>query len=191
MRATLGGRPTVVVLEPDALANGGCSGSNLTEQLATLAGAVDVLAQDPRTSVYLDAGHEDWLSPAEAARRLTAAHVASARGFSLDVANSYATAAEVAYGQQVVAALGGKRFVVDTSRNGGGPPKDLAWCNPPGLLAGARPQGVTGTAGLDGYLWVKQPGESDGPCNGGPSSSQWFASWANDFVARSVAAGRL
>lgn len=40
-------------------------------------------------------------------------------------------------------------------------------------------------------LWVKSPGESDGPCQGGPTSGQWFDAWAVDFVTRSQAAGRL
>ena len=30
----------------------------------------------------------------------------------------------------------------------------------------------------DAELWVKAPGESDGPCNGGPQAGAWWASYA-------------
>ncbi len=193
VRSVISGRDVVVVVEPDALAHGGCTTGSaaLGELLGTIGSAVDVLTSDATTSVYIDAGHEDWLTAADAASRLRAAHVDRARGFSLNVSNFYATSTEVAFGQQVSAQLGGSHFVVDTSRNGAGPTAGLEWCNPAGRLAGAAPGGVTGTDGLDGYLWVKNPGESDGSCLGGPSSGQWFDSWAADFVSRSQAAGRL
>jgi len=80
-------------------------------------------------------------------------------------------------------------FVIDTSRNGRGPldtapfaaapynqPASVistlnagAWCNPPGAGAGLRPTASTGVALVDAYLWVKNPGGSDGACaiNGG------------------------
>ncbi len=193
IRTLIAGRRVIVILEPDALPAGGCTDGSaaLATRLRTLASAVDVLTRDATTAVYIDAGHEDWLTPAQAASRLRDAHVAKTRGFSLNVSNFYTTRNEVAYGQQISSLLGGKHFVVDTSRNGAGPTATFLWCNPSGRLAGSKPHAVTGTPGLDGYLWIKHPGESDGTCNGGPPSGQWFASWANDFAIRSRAAGKL
>ena len=193
IRTLIAGRRVVVILEPDALPAGGCTdgSASLAARLGTLAAAVDVLTRDALTAVYIDAGHEDWLTPAEAATRLRDAHVAKTRGFSLNVSNFYTTSSEVAYGQQISTLLGGQHFVVDTSRNGAGPTPTFLWCNPSGRLAGSRPHAVTGTTGLDGYLWIKHPGESDGSCAGGPPSGQWFTSWANDFAIRSRTAGKL
>jgi cellulose 1,4-beta-cellobiosidase len=63
-----------------------------------------------------------------------------------------------------------KGFIVDTARNGW---KDSAerpsdrrrhrgnWCNVGGAGLGKRPQ-VTGVPGIDAWLWIKPPGESDG-----------------------------
>lgn len=39
------------------------------------------------------------------------------------------------------------------------------WCNPPGAGNGLKPTASTGVALADAYLWVKNPGESDGQCN--------------------------
>jgi endoglucanase len=88
----------------------------------------------------------------------------------------------VTYGRSVAAALGGKHFVVDTSRNGLGPAPDGAWCNPPGRALGARPTVATGEPLHDAALWVKHPGESDGACNGGPAAGTWWAQGALDLA---------
>ena len=197
VRTALAARDTIILLEPDALPAGGCDDGSaaLDARLATMGSAVDILTRDATTAVYVDAGHEQWLTPTQAASRLTAAHVSRARGFSLNVSNMYSTDAEVAYGKQIARLLPGAHFVLDTSRNGAGPAPatDVPnWCNPHGRLAGRAPGVAAGGGTLDGYLWVKKPGESDGSCRTGePSSGQWFAAWANDFVRRSVAAGAL
>ena len=60
----IGDRPALVVLEPDALA-GLCG----TGRLDHLRGAVDRLAR-AQTSVYIDAGHSNWLPARVMARRL-------------------------------------------------------------------------------------------------------------------------
>ena len=78
-------------------------------------------------------------------------------------------------------------MLIDTSRNGWGGPNrptqvststDLntyvnqsridrrphrgGWCNQAGAGIGMRPTGNTGIAGVDAFVWVKPPGESDG-----------------------------
>jgi endoglucanase len=96
-----------------------------------------------------------------------------------------------------------KHFVMDTSRNGQGPwtssvsyADAQVWCNPPNRGLGLRPTTTTGVALIDAYLWVKIPGESDGPCSRGtagstdparggtadPAAGQWFPDVALELV---------
>ncbi|HEY2941766.1 MAG TPA: glycoside hydrolase family 6 protein, partial [Vicinamibacteria bacterium] len=143
------------------------------------------LKADPAVGVYIDAGHSHWMSADTAAARLHAAGVADADGFSLNVSNFYATAGEIAYGRTISQRLGGKHFVVDTSRNGAGVAPST-WCNPPGMALGARPTAATGDALVDAYVWVKRPGESDGTCNGGPSAGAFWPDYALGLAQRST-----
>ena len=47
------------------------------------------------------------------------------------------------------------------------------------------PPGVrTGYAHVDAFLWVKNPGESDGTANGGPVAGQWWAEYALGLAER-------
>jgi endoglucanase len=79
-------------------------------------------------------------------------------------------------------------FIIDTSRNGQGPWAAPAgryrdpqtWCNPPGAGLGNRPLArptPTAFALLDAYLWIKPPGESDGPCNRGAAGTTTDPEW--------------
>jgi endoglucanase len=168
MAASIGKRPAVVILEPDALPQLDClSSSAQTTRLSLFSYAVDRLRSSaPNTWTYLDAGHDDWTPAGTMAKRLNAAGIAHARGFALNVSNFQSTARNVSYAQGVNAALGSaKHFVIDTSRNGN-PLNGDDWCNPTGQRIGAAPR--TGGAGaLDLQLWVKPPGESDGNCGQG------------------------
>lgn len=179
----LGSGPAIVIVEPDALTGIDClSATDRTTRLSLLQNAVTTLSAHPGTMVYLDGGHSKWKSPAETASRLTAAGVAGARGFSLNVSNFQTTANETAFGGQVSTLLGGKRFVIDTSRNGAGP--GSGWCNPSGRALGERPNLTTAHPYIDAYLWVKAPGESDGTCNGGPAAGQFWTKHALDLTRR-------
>jgi endoglucanase len=118
-------------------------------------------------------------------RRLAAAGVSGVRGFALNTANIDTTANEVRYGRQVAAGLGGKPFVVDTSRNGRGALSGtLAWCNPPGRALGQPPTTRTGDSLIDALLWIKPPGQSDGTCNGGPSGGVFWVDYALGLARR-------
>ncbi len=90
------------------------------------------------------------------------------------------TSDETVYGANVSQLLGGKHFVVDTSRNGNG--SNGEWCNPTGRAIGQTPTNQTGNALVDALLWVKTPGESDGTCNGGPSAGVWWPDYALSLV---------
>jgi hypothetical protein len=66
-------------------------------------------------------------------------------------------------------------------RYGRGPytgPDAAQWCNPPGRALGPSPRPDPGPAGIDAYLWIKDPGASDGPCNGGPPAGQFWPQYA-------------
>src|SRR5215469_2861729 len=118
--AGLGGRPAVVILEPDALAlQNNCPNSAQRQaRLQMLSYAVKTL-QTKSDQVYLDAGHSNWVPAGQMARRLRAADVAQASGFALNVANYDSTDREIGYATELDRDLGmAKRFVVDTSRNG-------------------------------------------------------------------------
>ncbi len=183
----IGTRSAVVVLEPDALAMLSClSSTDQSTRLGLLKDAVGVLETQPGVSVYLDAGHSSWIGAAEMASRLISAGVAQAQGFSLNVSNFRLTTESVTYGKDVSARVGGKHFVVDTSRNGLGPAADGQWCNPSGRALGAAPTTATIDPAVDAYLWIKKPGESDGTCNGGPSAGTFWADYALGLAQRSL-----
>ncbi|MGC2374998.1 MAG: glycoside hydrolase family 6 protein [Solirubrobacteraceae bacterium] len=186
----IGGRRAVVILEPDALAELECLPSDEQAGYYELLNyGVTHLGAGPLVSVYLDAGHAGWQPASTIATRLSKAGVASARGFSLDVSNFGSTAVETGYGTAIGGYLGGAtHFVIDTSRNGRGPAPGGAWCNPPGRGLGQAPTSQTGNPLIDAYIWIKQPGASDGACNGGPSAGQWWPAYALE-LAENAAAG--
>jgi endoglucanase len=137
----------------------------------------------PNARVYLDAGNPGiFRDPTRLAGPLKQAGMPSGRGFSANVSNFQWTSYMVAWSQQLERALGGKtRAVIDTSRNGRGPytgPDNPQWCNPPGRALGPAPRLDPGPAGIDAYLWIKDPGASDGPCNGGPPAGQYWPQYA-------------
>ena len=164
------GRPAIVVVEPDAVGQlDKCTGP---ERADLIRYAVDTMSATG-ARVYIDAGHSQWLSAEEMARRLDSVGIASARGFTTNVANYYPVAAERDYAEHVVAALAalgqdGKRYLIDTGRDGGEvSPGDK--CNAPGARSGPAPA-LLFDGNMDGYLWIKPPAESDGSCHGGPPS---------------------
>ncbi|MFE5755209.1 glycoside hydrolase family 6 protein [Streptomyces massasporeus] len=183
--AGIGDRAATVVLEPDALLHlvDGCTPEQFHEErYDLLKGAVTKLKSLKNTKVYLDAGNAGWQNPDQIFDSLNRAGIAQADGFSVNVSNFYSTKESIAYGKQLSAKVGGKHFVIDTSRNGKGPygagNPDERWCNPPGRALGETPTTKTADPLVDAYLWVKRPGESDGECKGGPKAGQWWGDYA-------------
>ncbi len=184
--AGIGERPAVVILEPDAIAHAldGCQGSPAaTERYPLLEEAVEAYAQAPNAWVYLDAGNAGWIADTGAlAQALTRSGVGEAAGFALNVSNFEPTEASYRYGAAVSEELGGDtHFVIDTSRNGGSVEAG-DWCNPVGARLGEEPTTQTDRALLDALLWVKQPGDSDGECRGGPPAGQWWPEYAQTLL---------
>ena len=165
----IGGKPAIVIIEPDALAQLDClSGQAYTDRVDLLKYASTQFAQKaPNTWAYMDGGNATWIPAATMATRLKSVGVQSIHGFALNVSNFYTTADSTTYGKAVDAALGYTApFVVDSSRNGAGhgTPDDKLWCNPPKRKLGATSQ-LGG--GPEMQLWIKVPGDSDGSCGYG------------------------
>ncbi|CAL9562045.1 Endoglucanase A [Streptomyces sp. enrichment culture] len=185
----IGDRSATVILEPDAVLHlvDGCTPEEFHEErYDLLGGAVDQLKALKNTKVYLDAGNAGWGNPDQIHEPLKWAGVDRADGFAVNVSNFYSTEDSIAYGKQLSAKVGGKHFVIDTSRNGNGPytggDEAERWCNPPGRALGETPTTRTDDPLVDAYLWVKRPGESDGECKGGPKAGQWWEEYALDLT---------
>ncbi|GAB2742452.1 glycoside hydrolase family 6 protein [Streptomyces bullii] len=181
----IGDRSATVVLEPDAVLHlvDSCTPEQFHEErYDLLKGAITKLKSLKNTKVYLDAGNAGWGKPDQIFEPLKWAGIDQADGFSVNVSNFYSTEDSLAYGKELSAKVGGKHFVIDTSRNGNGPytegDPNERWCNPPGRALGETPTVRTADPLVDAYLWVKRPGESDGECKGGPKAGQWWESYA-------------
>ena len=179
----IGSRKAIVILEPDGLANIDClSSADKSARFSMLTSAVNTLKSLGNTAVYLDAGNPNWIPAVTMAQRLNSANVARADGFALNVSNFYTTSANEQYGNAVSALVGGKHYVIDTSRNGNGPDANYTWCNPSGRAIGQFPSANTGNGLVNDFLWVKPPGESDGSCNGGPAAGNFWPQYAIGLV---------
>jgi endoglucanase len=175
------GDDVAVVVEPDALASALQCGSR--EQRVTLiADAVDRLAAAGLTT-YVDGGHSNWVTPKQLAPLLEEVGVEDVRGFATNVSNFQTDADEQAYAERLSTLLDGAHYVIDSGRNGFGATDD--WCNPPGRAFGTEPGVATGQGGLDAFLWVKPPGESDGECNGGPAAGDFWPERTLEIAATS------
>jgi endoglucanase len=162
----LGATRAAIVVEPDAVA-ADCFDNT---RAALLRRTVKRLA-DAGQYVYIDAGHARWRSTGEMAERLLRAGIQYAQGFSINVANRQTTRLSYQWGRELSDLLGRREFVIDTSRNGLGPPPDDPdlddeWCNPQRQGLGQAPTTRTSMPGLAALLWIKLPGESDGICGG-------------------------
>lgn len=174
--AAIGTHKAVIVLEPDAL---GQQSSRTAADQNTVYGllsyAVTTLRANAGTAVYIDAGNPGWTAATLMSQRLILADVAHATGFSLNVSNYQFTSACLTYGETLAASTGGKHFIVDTGRNGLGPDPNNIVMNAPGRALGPRFTTSTGSAHADAFMFIKNPGFSDGAVNGGPAWGFWPA----------------
>jgi endoglucanase len=184
-------KEAIIILEPDALADARClSAKAESRRESLLSRAVTIFKQDsPNASIYIDAGNPHWIAAEEMALRLQRVGIENADGFALNVSNFETTQDNIEYGTKISQLLGGKHFVIDTSRNGLGSNGD--WCNPPGRATGEKPTLSTGYPLVDAFLWVKVPGESDGTCHGGPRAGEWWPDYALGLVERASGASDL
>lgn len=186
LAAAIGAGDAIVIVEPDGLADilRGClSPKHTAERYRLLRYAMNRLGALPHAQVYLDAGNPGMFrDPSWLVEPLEQAGIRHGRGFSANVSNFQWTAVVASWSRQLEHDLGGRvGAVIDTSRNGRGPytgPDTPQWCNPPGRAVGPAPRLDPGPAGIDAYLWIKDPGASDGPCNGGPPAGQYWPQYA-------------
>lgn len=167
----LGNRLVILIMETDALALQDClSANDVQARSQAISTATRTMkAANPNAKVYLDGGHSAWQTAPVQAARLIAAGVQFADGFFTNVANYRPLANEAAYGRSIIAELAsrgapGKRQLIDTSRNGGATGALGDWCSDDDTdrRIGTYPTLNTGDANIDGYLWIKRPGEADG-----------------------------
>lgn len=155
----------VIILEPDAV-----PADCFTPERAALLRQTNHDLSAAGHFVYIDAGHPRWKSSGEMAQRLLASGIQEAEGFSVNVSNRQTTRDSHQWGRELSDLVGGREFVIDTSRNGLGPPPDAdrndEWCNPSQQGLGTRPTVHTGLDRAAALLWIKRPGESDGLCGG-------------------------
>lgn len=171
------GTRAAIVLEPDAVA-AECFDTARGELLSA---AVARLA-DAGHYVYLDAGHPRWRPAEEMAQRLHAAGIARAEGFAVNVSNRQSTADSHRYAVSLSTLVGDREAVIDTSRNGLQAPPADQWCNPARQGLGERPTTDPGLDRVAALLWVKRPGESDGPCGGGPQAGAFTPRQAQALI---------
>jgi endoglucanase len=178
LTSDLGQGKAVVIVEPDALTEMSCLSSSQQQTYDQLIGyAVQHLDTDANASPYVDAGNPTWLPAATEAPLLQQAIGSAKAGFAINVSSFSSPATGIAYGNAISQQTGGRHFVIDTSRAGGSVAAGQ-WCNPAGAKIGADPTAATGNPAVDAFLWIKDVGESDGACNGGPAAGQFWLSYA-------------
>jgi endoglucanase len=187
IRKGMEGKKAVFILEPFSLANLDClHPTNQIARYAILREAVRILRSEPGAVVYLDGGHSRWQTNTVMIERLKLAGITNTHGFALNVGNFIADEEIIPYGESVSAGLDDAHFVVDTSRNGLGPDPTGELCNPPGRALGRKPMVQTTHPLIDGFLWIKPPGESDGTCNGGTPAGTWWAEYGLGLAERAA-----
>jgi len=193
VKGGLGNAPAIIAYEADALGlSRNLDATTKAERLETMRQAIDILATIPNAEVYVDAS--GWVPPVEQADLLRQIDVTRIEGFVNNVSGYESEATVLAYGNSVIAELNnlgitGKKFVMDTSRNGAGPltadfpgsqpwfSAGQTWCNPPGRRLGRLPGLVSDQPNVRAALWIKNPGESDG------NSPQLNSGVPNTFVS--------
>ena len=176
MSDVIGNRKTTVYLETDAIMQTrDMSPAKADERLKLIGDTVTMLKKNnPNATVVLNAGSAGWGSPAGTAALLKRANVQNADGFFLNVAGFESTPDSMRHGDAIVSELAkqgitGKRYIIDTSRNGAhikaraGTPE--AWADPDGAASGTAPttdQAIIKNPNVMALSWVKTPWNGDG-----------------------------
>ena len=116
--------------------------------------------------------------------------MAYTRGFALGSTHFNRTHKEIAYGDKVARALGGKHYVVNTAENANGALPKRKWgmygskataCNPRNAGLGTQPTTNTPSAYADAYLWISRPGISSNGKRGAPQCGKENGPGGNIF----------
>jgi endoglucanase len=193
-------RPAVMLLELDAIGASRCMQSTgaLPYWEADIRYEVDTLEALPHTVVYVEGGYADGNPPGYTASVLRAVDIHRIRGFFTNDTHEDWTIDEIRWAQRVSRLVGGTHFIVNTATNGHGPlvPRNRArygneiLCNPPGRGMGPAPTTTPidprthrVISGTDAFVWTAPPGNSSGPCNGGPPAGTFWTSKALGLAA--------
>lgn len=177
--AGIGDKSPIVILEPDALAHAITHYDDTSERINLIVSALKILAAT-KAKVYVDIGHARWIDWSIAADTLKIIPSELYTGFSINVSNFIPLDECLIYGQ-LISQITGKPFVIDTSRNGNQTYQN-DWCNPSSAQLGHIPTLDTKIRNVDGFLWIKIPGESDGLCNGGPKAGKFWPYYASNLL---------
>lgn len=193
----IGSAEGIIIVEPDALPHAHEFDQYKKEQrLTILREAVTILRETCKnTYIYIDAGHPKWLASNIISKLLMKAGICSANGISLNVSNNQTTEDCYRYGLKIVESISTEHgIIIDTSRNGAGPPSQNiigpdAWANSPSNRLGQEPTLSVSPSNvhfnrLHGLLWVKVPGESDGPHNGAPPAGTFWPEGALRLIGK-------
>lgn len=179
----IGSKKSIIILEPDTLSLSSDSPKLLEINKLVLKELVNIYRiNSPNSKIYIDAGHSNWHDPYYMATLLKNAGIEEADGFSSNVSNFQPTQNELKYCKKLSKLLHGKHYVIDTSRNGSekltSRPNAATWIDPIGAKTGIEPTFNTGIEGLDAFLWIKPPGESDGSIG---QAGTWNSSLVSKF----------
>lgn len=179
------GKKKLVLLEPDCLSMlDRLPASDQAIRITHLSEAIQEL-EEAGAVVYVCAGSSNWIRVPEIVRRL---RLIGAHNFALNISGTQYLSDENGYGQAIRAGLGfDAGYVIDTSRNGLGPDPDIAWLNPEKRGCGRAPNlklSQVVSPGLDGTLYVKTIGASDGEekDRGYPPAGKWMAEKALELA---------
>ena len=192
----IGSGEAIIILEPDAIGllkhcEETDDAFDPVDQVDSLRKAVEILTSNPNRYVYIDVGH--WVEAKFAADTIVSIDPnQKLRGYSTNVSNYKLTSRMETRCQEVYNQLPNTHklpCVIDTSRNKNGGfdvPGDDSWCNPPEQGLGETPQWINSPQ-VDGYLWLKVPGESDGECERNePPAGMFWLERAIDLYQRSL-----
>jgi hypothetical protein len=193
MAAATGRRPSVYLLEVDALGTSKCVTrmGSMPEWENDLRYEIGKIAALPHTVVYVEGGYSDSNSVRYAARILNAIGIGHIRGFFTNDTHLNWTINEVRWATAISELTHGAHFIVNTADNGQGPllnphPQTQGienLCNPPGRGLGPTDTTQTGYALADAWLWMHPPGNSSG-CGGGPSNGTFWLQKAIGLAER-------
>jgi endoglucanase len=209
--AGIGSTRAIVIVEPDALYLANRMQDGTTAQVAISYAVKKLKSSNPNTKVYLESSY--WFDSALQSQWLRAAGVAQTAGFVMNV-SSFETTTKVATIAEAVTrdlarhGVSGKKYLIDTGRNGNGPltaafgpggepwlVRHLEWLNPPGRGLGLSPRLMSNPAfpNFAAAVWVKPPGATDGQDPGttwhapyfgepAPADGQFWLAWMHDAL---------
>lgn len=191
----VGSADGILIIEPDALAHAAeLDEVRREERFELLRRAAKIIRQNCRRArIYIDVGHPQWLSSGVVVEYVSKSGIEFANGISLNISNSHTTEDCYNYGMQIVSSFSENYgIIIDTSRNGAGPPPSHItgvdfWANVRSNRLGQKPSLEIGSSGifsdqLHGVLWIKVPGTSDGAYNGAPNAGEFWPEGAYRLI---------